>query len=145
MDNQEAKKICQPASGVHIILPDYYSPTNMGLLDPATSDGRVIFFLPWQKHTMAGTTDSPCPITDSPSPTEEDVSFIINEIKNYLDPDVKVRRADVLSAWAGIRPLVSDPNKTETQALARNHIVHISDSNLITIAGGKWTVNIFNY
>ena len=47
-------KICQPSSGVHIVLPDYYSPTNMGLLDPNTSDGRVIFFLPWQKHTMAG-------------------------------------------------------------------------------------------
>jgi glycerol-3-phosphate dehydrogenase len=47
-------KICQPSAGVHIVLPDYYSPTNMGLLDPNTSDGRVIFFLPWQKHTMAG-------------------------------------------------------------------------------------------
>lgn len=50
-----------------------------------------------------------------------------------------VRRGDVLSAWSGIRPLVSDPNKEDTQSLARNHIVHISDSGLITIAGGKWT------
>lgn len=50
-----------------------------------------------------------------------------------------VRRGDVLSAWSGIRPLVSDPNKEDTQSLARNHIVHVSDSNLITIAGGKWT------
>ncbi len=57
MDNLETKQICQPSSGVHIVLPDYYSPQNMGLLDPHTSDGRVIFFLPWQKHTMAGTTD----------------------------------------------------------------------------------------
>lgn len=139
MDDPTQKKICQPSAGVHIVLPDYYSPQNMGLLDPNTSDGRVIFFLPWQKHTMAGTTDTPCEVTDKPSPDEEDVNFIINEIKNYLNPDIQVRRADVLSAWSGIRPLVSDPNKEDTQSLARNHIVHISDSKLVTIAGGKWT------
>jgi glycerol-3-phosphate dehydrogenase len=52
---------------------------------------------------------------------------------------VIVRRGDVLSAWSGIRPLVSDPNKEDTQSLARNHIVHVSDSKLVTIAGGKWT------
>jgi glycerol-3-phosphate dehydrogenase len=54
MDDSSLPKICQPSAGVHIVLPDYYSPNNMGLLDPNTSDGRVIFFLPWQKHTMAG-------------------------------------------------------------------------------------------
>jgi glycerol-3-phosphate dehydrogenase len=139
MDNQEVKKICQPSAGVHIVLPDYYSPQNMGLLDPHTSDGRVIFFLPWQKHTLAGTTDSPCTITDYPTPSQEDVNFICDEIKNYLDSDVQVRRGDVLSAWSGIRPLVSDPNKSDTQSLARNHIVHISETKLVTIAGGKWT------
>jgi glycerol-3-phosphate dehydrogenase len=139
MDDKETRKICQPSSGVHIVLPDYYSPTNMGLLDPNTSDGRVIFFLPWQKHTMAGTTDSPCEVTDSPAPSEDDVTFILNEIKNYLNPDVQVRRGDILSAWSGIRPLVSDPNKSDTQSLARNHIVHVSDNKLVTIAGGKWT------
>ena len=139
MDDNTTPKICQPSSGVHIVLPDYYSPQNMGLLDPNTSDGRVIFFLPWQKHTMAGTTDSPCKITDSPSPSEDDVNFIIEEIKNYLNADVQVRRSDVTSAWSGIRPLVSDPNKKNTESLARNHIIHVSDSKLVTIAGGKWT------
>lgn len=139
MDHSITRKICQPSSGVHIVLPDYYSPQNMGLLDPDTSDGRVIFFLPWQKHTMAGTTDSPCDVTDYPSPSEEDVMFIINEIKSYLNPDVQVRRSDILSAWSGIRPLVSDPNKANTESLARNHIVHVSDNKLVTIAGGKWT------
>lgn len=65
--------------------------------------------------------------------------FILQEVKNYLNPDVEVRRGDVLSAWSGIRPLVSDPNKPNTQSLARNHIVHVSPTNLVTIAGGKWT------
>lgn len=137
------------------------SPEQMGLLDPETSDGRVIFFLPWQKHTLSGTTDSPCDVTYHPTPTEEEIEFILDEIKNYLNSDVEglnyliyikkkyniililmpflVRRGDVLSAWGGIRPLVSDPNKGDTQSLARNHIVHTSKSNLITIAGGKWT------
>ncbi|CAF4666730.1 unnamed protein product, partial [Rotaria magnacalcarata] len=63
LDDPSLPKICQPSAGVHIVLPDYYSPTNMGLLDPNTSDGRVIFFLPWQKHTMAGTTDTTCDVT----------------------------------------------------------------------------------
>jgi len=111
----------------------------MGLLDPATKDGRVIFFLPWQKQTIAGTTDLPCEVTSSPRPTEEEIMFILQEIKNYLNPDVEVRRGDVLSAWSGIRPLVSDPNKPDTKSLARNHIIHISPTKLITIAGGKWT------
>lgn len=65
--------------------------------------------------------------------------MILTTILNLLVVSFLVRRGDVLSAWGGIRPLVSDPNKADTQSLARNHIVHISKSNLITIAGGKWT------
>ncbi|KAK7068722.1 glycerol-3-phosphate dehydrogenase [Halocaridina rubra] len=139
MDNQETKEICAPSMGVHITLPDYYSPEQMGLLDPNTSDGRVIFFLPWEGRTIAGTTDTPCQVTHNPAPTEDDIQFILQEVKNYLSPDVEVRRGDVLSAWSGIRPLVQDPNKADTQSIARNHIVHVSDSGLVTIAGGKWT------
>lgn len=61
----------------------------MGLLDPSTSDGRVIFFLPWQKSTIAGTTDLPCEVTAHPKPTEDEIQFILDEIKNYLNPDVE--------------------------------------------------------
>lgn len=61
----------------------------MGLLDPSTSDGRVIFFLPWQKYTIAGTTDLPCEVTHHPQPTEEEICFILNEIKHYLNDDVE--------------------------------------------------------
>ncbi|KAJ8726594.1 hypothetical protein PYW07_001292 [Mythimna separata] len=139
MDDSTVKDICCPSSGVHIVLPGYYSPEHMGLLDPATSDGRVIFFLPWLKGTIAGTTDLPCKVTHNPKPTEDEILFILTEVKNYLNPDVEVRRGDVLSAWSGIRPLVSDPNKPDTQSLARNHIVHVSPAGLVTIAGGKWT------
>ncbi|CAH8470944.1 unnamed protein product [Heterobilharzia americana] len=139
MDNKEQPTICQPSSGVHIILPGYYSPSKMGLLDPATRDGRVIFFLPWMNFALAGTTDSECAVTDQPSPSEAEVNFILEEISNYLSSEIQVRRGDVLSAWAGIRPLVRDPNSSNTQSIARNHIIDVSPSKLITIAGGKWT------
>lgn len=70
--------------------PSFYpSPESMGLLDPATSDGRVIFFLPWQKMTIAGTTDTPTDVTHHPIPSEEDINFILNEVRNYLSCDVE--------------------------------------------------------
>ncbi|XP_029370929.1 glycerol-3-phosphate dehydrogenase, mitochondrial isoform X1 [Echeneis naucrates] len=139
MDNQQTQNICQPSAGVHVVMPGYYSPDNMGLLDPATSDGRVIFFLPWEKMTIAGTTDTPTNVTAHPIPGEDDINFILREIRSYLSPDVEVRRGDVLAAWSGIRPLVTDPNSKDTQSICRNHIVSTSDSGLVTIAGGKWT------
>jgi glycerol-3-phosphate dehydrogenase len=139
LDNPNHKPIVQASAGVHVTFPNYYSPRNMGLLDPATSDGRVIFFLPWQGNTIAGTTDSPAPVRRDPRPQEEDVQWILEEVKRYLSPDIQVRRGDVLSAWSGLRPLVSNPNSSSTQALVRNHLIHVSRSNLITIAGGKWT------
>ncbi|KAF3824457.1 hypothetical protein GH733_008742 [Mirounga leonina] len=139
MDDENATAICQPSAGVHIVMPGYYSPESMGLLDPATSDGRVIFFLPWQKMTIAGTTDTPTDVTHHPIPSEEDINFILNEVRNYLSCDVEVRRGDVLAAWSGIRPLVTDPKSADTQSISRNHVVDISESGLITIAGGKWT------
>ena len=90
-------------------------------------------------HTIAGTTDTPCPVTTSPGPSENDIQFILSEVKNYLTPDIDVRRGDVLSAWAGIRPLVKDPDAGDTASLVTDHVVHVSDSRLVTIAGGKWT------
>ncbi|ORZ25687.1 FAD dependent oxidoreductase-domain-containing protein [Absidia repens] len=139
MDDNTNAEIVAPSSGVHIILPNYYSPRNMGLLDPATSDGRVIFFLPWQGNTIAGTTDSPTEVTQNPLPKEDEVQWILEEVSHYLSPDVKVRRSDVLAAWSGIRPLVRDPHAKNTQSLVRNHMINVSENKLITIAGGKWT------
>ena len=139
MDDQETQEIVAPSSGVHVILPGYYSPANMGLIDPQTSDGRVIFFLPWQGNTIAGTTDSPCDIAANPVAGEEEISWILKEVSNYLQPEINVRRGDVLAAWSGIRPLVRDPKQAKSEGLVRNHLVTTSDSGLITISGGKWT------
>ncbi|KAJ3126054.1 hypothetical protein HK098_007931 [Nowakowskiella sp. JEL0407] len=135
----QTKEIVSPSAGVHIILPSYYSPKHMGLLDPATSDGRVIFFLPWQGNVIVGTTDSPTDVTSDPIPNEEDISWILKEVSNYLSSDIKVRRGDVLAAWSGIRPLVRDPATKNTSSLVRNHMINVSKNGLLTIAGGKWT------
>ncbi|KAH9949802.1 DAO-domain-containing protein [Amylocystis lapponica] len=139
MDNPAHTPIVQPSAGIHITLPNYYSPRTMGLLDPATSDGRVIFFLPWQGNTIAGTTDTPSAVETEPRASEEEIRWVLEEVRRYLSPDIKVRRGDVLSAWSGLRPLVRNPNAASTEGLVRNHMIHVSDSGLLTIAGGKWT------
>jgi glycerol-3-phosphate dehydrogenase len=139
MDEPDVKEIVAPSSGVHVILPGYYSPSNMGLIDPSTSDGRVIFFLPWQGNTIAGTTDQPTEITTQPEPSEKDINWILSEVRGYLAPDINVERSDVLAAWSGIRPLVRDPKVKSSEALVRNHLISVSSSGLLTCAGGKWT------
>lgn len=139
MDDQAVSEIVAPSSGVHVVLPGYYSPSNMGLIDPKTSDGRVIFFLPWQGNTIAGTTDAPCEIAQNPVAQEQEIEWILKEVQNYLQPEINVRRGDVLAAWSGIRPLVRDPKKGKSEGLVRNHLVTTSESGLVTISGGKWT------
>jgi glycerol-3-phosphate dehydrogenase len=139
MDEPDTKEIVAPSSGVHVVLPGYYSPQKMGLIDPRTSDGRVIFFLPWQGNTIAGTTDAPTQVTPNPVAGEDEIDWILSEIRHYLSPDINVRRGDVLAAWAGIRPLVKDPAAKNTESLVRNHLINVSPSGLLTCAGGKWT------
>lgn len=134
-----------PSSGVHVVLPEFYGPTGMGLLDPATSDGRVMFFLPWQGKVLAGTTDSPLKsVPENPVPTEEEIQDILHEMQKYIA--FPINRDDVLSAWSGIRPLARDPSKLPkgaeangTQGLVRSHLITKSNSGLVTISGGKWT------
>ena len=139
MDDQQVEEIVAPSSGVHVMLPGYFSPSNMGLIDPSTSDGRVIFFLPWHGNTIAGTTDAPSKITQHPVAGEHEIQWILSEVQKCLDPEISVRRSDVLAAWSGIRPLVRDPKAKKTEGLVRNHLITTSPSGLITCSGGKWT------
>ncbi|KAK5050517.1 hypothetical protein LTR84_003798 [Exophiala bonariae] len=139
MDEPGQREIVAPSLGVHVVLPGYLSPQNMGLIDPSTSDGRVIFFLPWQGNTIAGTTDAPCSISQNPVAGEKDIQWILDEIRTYLTPDIEVQRSDILAAWSGIRPLMRDPHSKNTESLVRSHLVTVSKSGLLTCAGGKWT------
>ncbi|XP_065870796.1 glycerol-3-phosphate dehydrogenase SDP6, mitochondrial [Euphorbia lathyris] len=137
MANKDAQSMICPSSGVHIVLPDYYSPEGMGLIVPKTKDGRVVFMLPWLGRTVAGTTDSNTIITLLPEPHEDEIQFILDAISDYLS--VKVRRTDVLSAWSGIRPLAVDPSAKNTESISRDHVVCEDFPGLVTITGGKWT------
>ncbi|CAN6649325.1 hypothetical protein TRVA0_023S01926 [Trichomonascus vanleenenianus] len=142
LDDSSTQSIVAPSSGIHIVLPGWFTPNQMGLLDPATSDGRVLFFLPWQGSTIAGTTDDPCDIERNPIPKEEQINFVLRDIKKYLKGKVDVRREDIQAAWSGIRPLVMDPEKMSaggSQNVVRNHLITTSESGLVTISGGKWT------
>ncbi|KAI5648592.1 hypothetical protein M9H77_34597 [Catharanthus roseus] len=137
MADKDAKSMICPSSGVHVVLPDYYSPEGMGLIVPKTKDGRVVFMLPWLGRTVAGTTDSNTSITMLPEPHEDEIQFILDAISDYLN--IKVRRVDVLSAWSGIRPLAMDPKAKSTESISRDHVVTEDYPGLVTITGGKWT------
>jgi len=140
MDDPQATNLIVPGAGVHIMLPAHFSPSRMGLIVPETTDGRVLFFLPWEGGTLSGTTDSESEIPMLPKPTSQEVKFILQESNRYLS--THIGSADVLAAWSGLRPLVKDPKKLDqegTKALSRNHLIHVSDSKLVSVMGGKWT------
>ncbi|PHH61265.1 hypothetical protein CDD81_643 [Ophiocordyceps australis] len=139
MDEPQRKPIVAPSSGAHIVLPGKLCPKGMGMLDAATSDGRVVFVLPWQGMTVAGTTDNACEVEEEPVAQESDVDFILREVSKLLAPDAALGRSDVLATWSGIRPLVKDPKAGNTESLVRSHLVTVSPSGLLTCAGGKWT------
>jgi glycerol-3-phosphate dehydrogenase len=92
MANSNVVPMICPSSGVHIVLPDYYSPERMGLIVPKTKDGRVVFMLPWLGRTVAGTTDSSTAITMLPEPHEDEIQFILDAISDYLNVQVCLHR-----------------------------------------------------
>jgi glycerol-3-phosphate dehydrogenase len=127
-----------PSQGIHLVFERSFLPGSSAIMVPRTSDGRVMFAIPWHNHTLVGTTDTaitePMP---EPSPREEEVEFILKTAGEYLDK--APTRSDVLSVFTGIRPLARTPNSANTAALSRDHTIHIDESGLLTIAGGKWT------
>lgn len=142
MDDPGIAPIVVPSAGTHIVLPAHFgSREHLGVIDPATSDGRVLFFLPWEGRLLAGTTDAPAEISAEPRPTAAEVDFILAEMRKHLAEDVDLGRADVLAAWKGLRPLVKDPSTPKaTAALVRSHLIEGNRAGgMITISGGKWT------
>lgn len=111
------------------------------MLDINTSDGRFLFFLPWQGKTLVGTTDRKGPATSFHGPPENEIQWILKEAKKYLVSDtLQVRRSDVLSAWQGFRPLASDPNALPGAPISRDHVISYNEeTSVIFVTGGKWT------
>ena len=137
MDEPGVEPILEVSSGIHIVLDKRFAPPETGLMIPKTEDGRVLFILPWQGQALIGTTDEPADITDHPRPHQEEVAYLLRHVSRYFN--LQVTENDIKSAWAGLRPLVFDPKAADTAHLARDHIIQLSPSGLLTIAGGKWT------
>jgi glycerol-3-phosphate dehydrogenase len=140
LSDPQASAMVEPSQGIHLVFERSFLRADAAIMVPHTSDGRVLFAIPWHGHTVVGTTDTPI---DKPSydplPMEQEIDFILETAERYLSRPP--RREDILSVYVGIRPLVkaagSDSGKTS--ALSRDHTIHVDNSGLLTIAGGKWT------
>jgi len=137
LDDPTITPMLDASSGIHIVLDARFAPPATGLLIPQTEDGRVLFLLPWQGATLVGTTDQPAAIEPHPRAAEDEIAYILRHVRQYFS--LPVERDDVLAAWSGLRPLVSDPKAADTARLSRDHVVHVAETGLVTIAGGKWT------
>lgn len=138
MDDPSAQGMISASQGVHLVLPKEFVPGDAAVMVPHTTDGRVLFAVPWHEHVVVGTTDTPLDNIDlEPRAQEEEVDFILANAAKYLAKDPS--RSDVLSVFAGLRPLVKSGGSGNTAALSRDHTIVIADSGLITITGGKWT------
>lgn len=138
LDDPGSKAVVTASQGAHLVLPREFLPEDSAIMVPHTSDGRVLFAVPWHDRVIIGTTDVPVDnIRLEPKPMEEEIEFILTNASKYLSKGP--RRSDVLSAFAGLRPLVNPGKSMETAALSREHIILISNSGLITVTGGKWT------
>lgn len=139
-EGKDVKPVVNGSGGTHIVLPPYYCPRRLGMVDMNTSRGSFMFFLPWEGYTLVGTTDVKTKPDLHHEVPEDEIQYLINECEKYLDPNLQVRRRDVMSAWYGIRPLAVDPNATDQSSVSRDHVVSHHPSNGITfVSGGKWT------
>jgi glycerol-3-phosphate dehydrogenase len=137
MDDAEAESVVEPSRGVHLVLDQSFLQGDTAIMVPHTDDGRVLFVIPWHERCLVGTTDehAPEPILE-PRATDEEIEFILRNAARYLEHDPE--RADVLSVFAGLRPLVKHEGQA-TKKISREHEIIVSRGGLVTIIGGKWT------
>ncbi|RYD20645.1 MAG: glycerol-3-phosphate dehydrogenase/oxidase [Verrucomicrobiaceae bacterium] len=137
-DEKSAAPIVTVSQGIHIVLPKEFLPGNAAIMIPKTADGRVLFAVPWHDCVVVGTTDTPLDEKSmEPRALASEVEFVMEHAAKYLSKDP--RPEDVLSIFAGLRPLVKSGDDTSTAAISRDHTILVSNSGLITVTGGKWT------
>ncbi|MEW5978531.1 MAG: glycerol-3-phosphate dehydrogenase/oxidase [Acidobacteriota bacterium] len=138
MDEEGCSRVVSPSQGVHLVLDRSFQPSASAIMVPHTDDGRVLFAVPWHNRVVVGTTDTAVSEpTLEPRPLQEEIDFLLTHAARYLTQDPTP--ADVLSVFAGLRPLVAKQSGTNTAALSRDHTLLISTSGLVTVTGGKWT------
>src|ERR1700756_4947832 len=136
MADESVDPLVVTSQGIHLVFDRSFLKSDTALMVPRTSDGRVLFVIPWHEHAVAGTTDTPldAPCLE-PRALDEEIEFILETAGRYLSRPPS--RKDVLAVYVGLRPLVKGEGKTA--ALSRDHIIHVDTSGLLTITGGKWT------
>lgn len=140
MDAPETRKKIRPSQGVHLVVDSSFLGGHSALMIPKTKDGRVLFGVPWHGKVVLGTTDTPLnEETLEPRALDSEIDFILDQAGQYLER--KPSRADVLSVFAGLRPLAAPTHSDhkKTKEISRNHKIYKSASGLLTITGGKWT------
>lgn len=131
-----AMPLMEPSRGTHLAFDDTWAPAGDGLLIPKTSDGRVLFLLPWLGGAIAGTTDVAADPAIHPEPTGDEVSYLLGQLGEWLEP---APGEDAIRArWAGLRPLIAE-HAASTASIVREHHIEVGPTGLVTIAGGKWT------
>jgi glycerol-3-phosphate dehydrogenase len=138
MSNDESRPMVTLSQGIHLVFDRKFLPSDAALMIPKTSDGRILFCIPWLGATLVGTTDTPMDHTDlEPHALESEIDFILETAGEYLAE--KPTRDDIVSVFVGIRPLIKQNAAKNTASLSRGHTVEIGKEGLLTITGGKWT------
>jgi glycerol-3-phosphate dehydrogenase len=139
MDVPKLKNNISISQGIHIVLDKKFFPGENALMIPKTSDGRVLFIVPWHNKLIVGTTDTPVPIALlEPVALQTEIKFILQTVASYLT--ITPTSKDVFSIFAGLRPLAAPTEKNnDTKEISRSHKIMVSKSKLFTIIGGKWT------
>ena len=139
MDHPEAQQLVKPSQGIHLVVDKKFLPGEYALMIPKTDDGRILFAVPWHDHIILGTTDTPLDnALEEPKAREEEIEFVLKTAGRYLNK--APGRSDILSVFAGLRPLAAPKeNTSKTKEISRSHKIIVSQSKLITITGGKWT------
>jgi len=140
MDDENKPPLVRPSQGTHIVLDRSFLNSEEALMIPKTSDGRVLFAVPWHNRVLVGTTDIPVGEASlDPKPLDEEVDYILETAGRYLSRPPQ--REDVLSVFAGLRPLAAQNSSdgAKTKEISRSHKIIVDQSGLVTITGGKWT------
>ena len=139
MDKPDMPKMVVPSQGVHLVLDMKFLQSDYAIMVPKTSDGRVLFAVPWHDKVVVGTTDIQRPTAESePKPLDEEIDFILGTAGLYMSP--APTRKDIVSVFAGQRPLAAPKKEGKSsKEVSRSHKIIVSDHDLITITGGKWT------
>jgi glycerol-3-phosphate dehydrogenase len=138
LEDKSSRKMISPSQGIHLVVDKQFFTGNSALMVPKTSDGRVLFIVPWHHQLVIGTTDTKVNnISEEPVALEEEINFLLSHFNKFSTKPIALK--DVKSAFAGLRPLIKSSNISATSLLSREHTIVISAGGLLTIAGGKWT------